>query len=123
MPNLRVEELYQPHQSLRRNRRIDETVYYTYAVERWGTGDTRMVEACRSANLPLPEFAEQSRGFLVVLRRELLTETLLVQTGLNPRQVSALMAVGIGVTLTTIEYRRLAGASKTTADRDIKAFE
>jgi ATP-dependent DNA helicase RecG len=122
-PDLRLDELYGPHRSLRRNRRIAEAAYYTYVVERWGTGTTRMVDACRTAGLPIPQFEEQSGGFLVTLHREALSESTLVQAGLNSRQVKAILSLGLEGTFTTAEYRQLTDATKTTAERDIKALE
>lgn len=57
LPGVTIEALRQsPHRSERRNPLVAATLFADYWVERYGTGTTRMIELCRAAGLPEPEF-------------------------------------------------------------------
>ncbi|MBK6939661.1 MAG: putative DNA binding domain-containing protein [Planctomycetes bacterium] len=59
------EMLTRNHLSRPRNLLIAETFHRTGAVEIWGRGTNRVIDACRAARSPLPKFAEQ-QGFVIV---------------------------------------------------------
>lgn len=65
-PELKVEQLKEPHNSYQRNELIAHVFYKRGWIEKWGTGTTRMVEYCRKNRTPEPEFSENFGGFSVV---------------------------------------------------------
>ena len=68
-PSLTLEKLRQPHGSMPANPLLAEPMYLTRYIERMGTGIRDMIEKCREAGLPEPEFAV-SDGFTVRIRRK-----------------------------------------------------
>ncbi len=68
-PTLTLEQLRHPHGSVPGNPLLAEPLYLTQYIERMGTGTGDMIERCRSAGLPEPEFA-LTDGFIITLRRK-----------------------------------------------------
>ncbi len=68
-PPLTLEKLRQPHGSMPANPLLVEPMYLTRYIERMGTGIRDMIQKCREAGLPEPEF-ELSDGFTVRIRRK-----------------------------------------------------
>ena len=62
---LTVDDLTREHESKPRNPYLAEIFYRRGLIERWGRGTLRLVEMCRMAGRPAPEF-EQRAGSLVV---------------------------------------------------------
>ena len=57
LPNeLTVETIKLPHRSYPRNPIIANALYMTAYLESWGTGVSRMVEACKAAGVPEPKY-------------------------------------------------------------------
>lgn len=106
------------HPSRLRNPHVAEAFYLMDLVERWGTGTTRMVRACRERGLPDPVFAEDSGGVRVTFRRAPAQG----QQALNARQLQALTYVRERGSITNTEYRTLTGASDRTASQDLRAL-
>jgi ATP-dependent DNA helicase RecG len=67
-PQLKIPDLKKRHESYPRNELIATIFYKRGWVEGWGTGTVRMIERCREANIPQPEFEEYSGGFAVIFR-------------------------------------------------------
>lgn len=83
---LSIENLRQAsHPSRPRNPLIAQAFYLAGLVERWGTGTTRMLEACHTAGLPEPQFAEDAGGFRVTFVQAHQAETTQIK-GLSDRQ-------------------------------------
>jgi predicted HTH transcriptional regulator len=68
-PSLTLEQLRHPHGSVPGNPLLAEPLYLTKYIERMGTGTGDMIERCRKAGLPEPEF-KLTDGFVIVLRRK-----------------------------------------------------
>ena len=68
-PSLTLEKLRQPHGSMPANPLLVEPMYLTRYIERMGTGIRDMIQKCREAGLPEPEF-EVSDGFTVRIKRK-----------------------------------------------------
>jgi ATP-dependent DNA helicase RecG len=66
LPELKIAQLKEPHNSYQRNELIAHVFYKRGWIEKWGTGTTRMVEYCRKNSTPEPEFSEDSCGFTVL---------------------------------------------------------
>lgn len=117
---IRLEQLRAPsHPSVLRNPLIARTFYSAGLVEQWGTGTTRILNWCREAGLPEPEFQEEAGGFRVVFLKDPYTPERLRAMGLNERQVEAVQYVKRQRSITNREYQKLTGASKRTGSRDL----
>ena len=68
-PSLTLEKLRQPHGSMPANPLLAEPMYLTRYIERMGTGIRDMIQKCREAGLPEPEFTV-SDGFTVRIMRK-----------------------------------------------------
>lgn len=68
-PSLTLAQLRQPHGSVPGNPLLAEPLYLTKYIERMGTGTGDMIELCRKAGLPEPEF-KLTDGFVTTLRRQ-----------------------------------------------------
>ena len=68
-PSLTLETLRQPHGSMPANPLLAEPMYLTRYIERMGTGIRDMIQKCREAGLPEPEFTV-SDGFTVRIMRK-----------------------------------------------------
>jgi ATP-dependent DNA helicase RecG len=124
MPGLTTEQLREdPHRSEKRNPLIAEACFLDYWVERYGTGTTRMIEQCRAAGLPEPEFRADPEGFSVAFRRDALTPDLLRRQGLNERQIQAVLHVKEHGQITSSGFQKLTGASRRTATNDLTALD
>jgi predicted HTH transcriptional regulator len=71
LPPLTTDSLRHPHPSIPRNPLIAEPLFLTRYIERAGTGTLDMIELCRAAGLPLPEFRQEQGQVIQILRRPL----------------------------------------------------
>lgn len=123
LPGITLDALHRaPHRSERRNPLIAATLFTDYLVERYGTGTTRIIEACRTAGLPDPEFDADADAFGVTLRRAGSVAEQWARQALTSRQLAALeflAAAGASGRLTNTEYQTRFGVSKATATREL----
>jgi len=68
-PSLTLEKLRHAHSSVPGNPLLAEPLYLTKYIERMGTGTGDMIDRCRAAGLPEPEFT-LTDGFVITLRRK-----------------------------------------------------
>jgi ATP-dependent DNA helicase RecG len=124
LPGVTVEALRQaPHRSERRNPLIAATLFADYWVERYGTGTTRMIELCRAASLPEPEFVAEPGSFAVTFRKDAFTPELLAERGLNERQIQGVLYARAHGSITNRTYRELVGVSPRQATVDLRGLE
>ena len=67
---VRAEQLAREHLSVRRNPLIAEAFHRTGAIEAWGRGTNRVIEACRAYGIPDPEFVGEAAAVTVTFRAE-----------------------------------------------------
>ena len=67
-PALTLDKLRHPHSSIPGNPLLAEPLYLTKYIERMGTGTRDMIQQCRDAGLPEPEFS-LTDGFVTTIRR------------------------------------------------------
>lgn len=118
--DLTVDQLRRSHHSVPRNRLLCEPLFLAHYIERAGTGTLDMIRLCREAGLPEPEFHPEGERFVVVLRRDWLTEELMAQLGLNERQRKALVVAQSSGRLATAAYQKATGTTRATAKRDLE---
>jgi ATP-dependent DNA helicase RecG len=118
---IRLEQLRAPsHPSVLRNCLIARAFYSAGLIEQWGTGTTRILEWCREAELPEPEFREEAAGFRVVFLKDPFTPERLRAMGLNERQVKAVRYAKEHGRITNREYRLVTGVSDEGARLDLR---
>ncbi|NLL84405.1 MAG: winged helix-turn-helix transcriptional regulator [Lentisphaerae bacterium] len=66
---LTIDKLYVSHGSYPRNPLIASACYKAGYIDSWGRGIEKIREACRTAGLPPPHFAEEQGGFMVELHK------------------------------------------------------
>ena len=66
---LTVETIKQSHHSFPQNPTIADVLFKTTFLENWGSGVGRMVDACKNANLPEPEFNQNAAFVWVTFKR------------------------------------------------------
>lgn len=93
--------------------------YYVGWIERWGTGIEKILDECREAGLPEPEWREEQGALWLTFRKDIWTEDYLKSLGLNDRQIKAVMWVKEKGEIANAEYQELCGVSKATATRDL----
>jgi len=118
-PGLTPDMLRRPHGPTPRNPLIAEPLFRVKYVEKAGTGTTDMIEDCRKAGLPEPDFEQRGPHFVVTLWRDWLTENIVNLLKLNDRQISGLKLFKMRRKLTTMEYQEAVGCSRRTAARDL----
>jgi ATP-dependent DNA helicase RecG len=117
---LTVEDLRRPHESKPRNKLIADAFFLIKYIEQFGTGIRRMIDDCRAAGLPEPEFESYGDSFRTVFRKTIPVEERFAGVGLNERQMKALRYVTERGRMTLAEYAELVQAPKRTLQRDLQ---
>ncbi len=113
---------YQTHNSRPRNHGIARAFFLIAYIERWGTGTLRMIELCRAAGLPDPEFAEMSSAFVVTFRKAKPTRKYHEGPKQGERQEQAIKFAREHGRITAQDYAQLLDVSHRTANRDLAAL-
>jgi hypothetical protein len=117
---LTLDDLRNDHPSVPNNPLIAESLYLTRYIEKAGSGTQRMIELCRSAGLPEPQFEQRSGSFVITLWRDWLTDKVVAELHLNDRQVQAVMHAKTSGRISTGEYRAMTKTSESTALRELR---
>lgn len=107
------------HPSVPNNPLLAESLYLARYIEKAGSGTQAMIELCREAGLPEPEFEQRRDSFVVTLRRDWLTDDVLAGYDLNDRQLRAIVYLKTHSVITNSTYQTEFAASKRTASRDL----
>jgi ATP-dependent DNA helicase RecG len=118
-PEVPVEKLKTNHLSKPRNKLLAETFYYAGFIEAWGRGTIKIVEKCAEQGLPEPDFCEENGVMTVTFYKDKWTHENLEKTGLNERQIKAVMVVKEKGKITNSEYRKLTNLSDEGARIDL----
>lgn len=116
---LTLDALKRPHASRPRNPIIADVCFKGGYIDAWGRGTIKIIDSCKSAELPEPEMKEQDGGFLLTIFKDILNEDYLVRLGLNERQMETVLFVKKEGKISNSEYQDLFGVSKATATRDL----
>ena len=116
---LTPELLREPHGPIPRNPLIAEPLFRVKYVEKAGTGTTDMIDDCRKAGLPEPDFEQRGPHFVVTIWRDWLTGAVVDDLGLNERQQEAISYLKAHRKISNPEYQKLTRTSKKTATRDL----
>lgn len=121
-PDLRIDDLKRRHRSVLRNKLIGAMFYEAGLIEKWGSGTNRIIEECKKAGLPEPEWREH-QGLMLILKQDAFTEDFLMEQGLNERQMKAVAHVKKRRRITNQEYQQLVEVKKRTASEDLRQLE
>lgn len=116
---LTVEKLKKKHSSFPRNELVADVFYKAAYIEAWGHGTVKMVDECKKAGLPEPNFEEESGGMLVTFRKDVLTEEYLQKMDLNERQIKAVLFIKEKGSIVSSVYQRINATTSKTATRDL----
>jgi len=119
-PPLTPDLLRQPHPSIPRNPLIAEPLYLARYIEKAGSGTLDIIERCKSAALPEPDFEQRAGQWVVTLWRDWLTDEVMAKAGLGDRQMRAVAHVKSKGRISTSEYRDLVEVSESTALRELR---
>jgi ATP-dependent DNA helicase RecG len=118
-----LEQLKTTHPSVARNPLIVHIFYLAGLIEEYGSGIGRIMDSLKEANLPEPEFKEEFAGFSLYLRKDYYTEERPKETGLNDRQIKAVMYVKENGKITNKEYQELNNIKKRQTSEDLAFLE
>jgi predicted HTH transcriptional regulator len=119
-PTLTPAKLKKAHSSVPRNKRLCEALFLANYIDKAGTGVLDVLNQCKAAGLPEPDFAQDGDQFTVTLWRDALTPARLDQLGLNERQRKAIGLLRMKPRLTNTDYQKLNAIARTTAKRDLE---
>ncbi len=118
--SITLQQLTQFHASHPRNPILAGACFLGGYIDSWGSGIMKIVNSCKAAGLPTPELKEQEGGFIVTLFKDRFTEEQLQQTGMNERQVKAVLYVKERGKITNSKYMELNRISNRTATYELK---
>jgi len=116
---LTLASLREDHASIPHNPLLAESLYLARYIERVGSGTQAIIELCRGAGLPEPDFEQRQGSLVVTLWRDWLTDDALASLGISERQAKAVAHVRKTGRITNAEYQELAGVPRKTAARDL----
>ncbi len=116
---LSLESLHRDHPSVPFNPLIAESLYLARYVEKAGSGTQRMIELCREAGLPEPDYELRQGSFVLTLWKDWLTAEIIEKLGLNDRQFQLITYVKERGEITSGQYQTLTKAEARTATRDL----
>ncbi len=120
--SLTPELLRLPHASIPRNPLIADPLYLAHYIEKAGSGTLDMIALCREAGLPEPDFRQDGGQFVMTLRRDWLTPSLMDLLGLGDRERRLVALIKINGRIANQTYQDAFGVSKATASRHLEAL-
>ena len=118
-----MENLKKPHASHPANPRLAAVMYFANYIQQVGSGTLEMVKQCKTHGLPEPDFvSERNLEFKTILARDIFTETVLTQMGLNDRQLKAVKFIKEEGQISNQIYQQINKTTKRTASRDLAAL-
>jgi len=117
---LTLDALRGDHASIPNNPLLAEALYLAHYIERIGSGTQAMIELCREAGLPEPDFQIRDGFFVTTLWRDWLTQDAVRGLALSDRQAQAIAYLKRNRTITNSVYQAEFQASKRTASRDLE---
>jgi ATP-dependent DNA helicase RecG len=117
--NWTIERLLSKHPSKPYNPDIANAFFRSGYVEAWGRGIEKITNQCVEAGLPPPLFNIEGNDFWTVFRKDRYNEQSLKESGLNERQIKAVLYVKENGKITNKEYQEINEVSKRTATNEL----
>jgi len=118
-PEVPVGKLKTNHLSIPRNTLLAKIFYYAGFIESWEHGTIKIVENCIKQGLPEPDFVEENGVMTVTFYKDKWNEENLKKSGLNERQIKAVIYVKENGRITNNQYQKIFSVSKATATRNL----
>jgi len=119
LEGLTVDLLRTNHESILRNELICNTFYKAGFIEAWGRGTIKIINACKDAGLPEPEFSVRQFSFEVVFKTAKFTSEYINSLNLNERQTKIVNYLFENEFITNSICQNINGVNRTMANRDI----
>lgn len=107
------------HPSKPFNPEIASALFRSGYIEAWGRGTIKMINECERFRLPRPEYYFDMSGFFVKFSRDIYSHEFLSKSGLNERQINAVLFVRKSGRITNTEYQSINSVSKRTASNEL----
>lgn len=107
------------HPSIPYNPDVANAFFRSGYIEAWGRGFSKMTTQCVSAGLPEPLYYYEMSGFWVVFRKDIYHTEFLTESGLNKRQLDALLFFKQKGEILTSEYMKRYDIAERTARYDL----
>jgi ATP-dependent DNA helicase RecG len=117
---LSIDQLKKKHASYPRNKNIADIFFKAGYIEAWGRGTNKIVEVCKAAGLPEPEFVEHAGGFQTIFLKDIYTEQYLSKLGINDRQIKAILYIKEKGFITNAILQSINSAGKSTTTLDLQ---
>jgi ATP-dependent DNA helicase RecG len=113
-------QLTELHSSHPRNPILAGACFLGGYIDSWGSGIMKIINSCKAAELPIPEFLEAEGGFRVTLFKDRYSESELHKIGFNPRQIKAVLYVKENGRITNSQYQKLNEIGKSVAIEELR---
>ncbi|MDA3915475.1 MAG: putative DNA binding domain-containing protein [Deltaproteobacteria bacterium] len=113
--SITIDDLKHKHASHPRNPILADVFFKGGLIESWGRGTLKVIQECKVAELPEPEFKEMTGGLLVVFFKNRHSVEQLKILRLNERQIKAVEYTKTNGVITNKDYQSLNSIGKTTA--------
>lgn len=80
---LTIDMLKKSHLSIPRNKQIVDSFFLIKHIEKWETGTNKMIDECIKEGLPESEFQENSLSFIIIFRKYIITEDIIIEDKLR----------------------------------------
>ena len=117
--NWTIHNLLKRHSSKPYNPDIANTLFRSGYIESWGRGIEKMMNYCKEAEIPAPNYFFEASDFLVEFRKDIYNEEFLIELGLNERQLKAVLFTKEKGKITNSDYQDLNEISKRTASNEL----
>ena len=117
--NWTIHNLLKRHSSKPYNPDIANTLFRSGYIESWGRGIEKMMNYCKEAEIPAPNYFFEASDFLVEFRKDIFNEEFLIELGLNERQLKAVLFAKEKGKITNSDYQDLNEISKRTASNEL----
>jgi ATP-dependent DNA helicase RecG len=114
-----LDKLTKSHSSYPRNPILAEACFRGGYIDSWGSGIMKIVNSCKAAGLPTPALEEDGGGFIVRLFKDRFAEEELQKTGLNERQIDAILFFKKKKEISGMEYAKRYNIAERTARSDL----
>ena len=120
-PGIGIDDLKKWHLSKPRNEFLADVFFKGGMIEAWGRGTIKIVDECKKAGLPEPEFREEFGGFYVFFRKAPLGERLGKRLGETEEKILALIAGDKSIAIPVMAERL--GISTTAVEKHLKKLK
>ncbi len=114
-----VDDLRRPHESKTRNKLIANVFFLIKYIEQFGTGIQRILDDCRSQELPEPNFEIAGNTFRAKFTPGLFAGKVEGPVKLSERERKAIEYIRRQGQISRREYAKLLGVFRETAKRDL----